>query len=200
MYFCIFFLNFCCSSCNRFCKGMGLQASERTKDESIAVTATFTATISTKLKGQETKQILEQTAACATATALASANSAVTTALTRRQRIRKLLHFHELEEWRKDNEWIWTGYRVSDNTYISCIESLLFIHNESGNIYSHLFGALFFACLAVYTFTYVVKQTLFDQLVFVAFFFGVIFCLTFSGLFHTLCSHSHTHTLSVSLS
>jgi len=85
---------------------------------------------------------------------------------------RKLLHFHELEEWRQDNEWIVTGYRVSDGSYASCFQSLLYIHNETGNIYSHLLGGVIFVAITFYTYAYILGEAFMDRVRFSPLFYS----------------------------
>jgi len=76
---------------------------------------------------------------------------------------RRLLFFHELEEWRKDNHWILSGYRVSDRSYWTSFDSLFFLHNETGNVYSHLIGGLLFVGIAIYTYFCVDMALPFDK-------------------------------------
>lgn len=51
----------------------------------------------------------------------------------------KLFHWNELPDYLKDNKFIVTGYRA-DTGLLGSIQSLFRIHNESGNVWSHLCG------------------------------------------------------------
>ncbi|CAG8513436.1 44341_t:CDS:2 [Gigaspora margarita] len=59
--------------------------------------------------------------------------------------------FSELPHWLKDNVDIITGYRRPTYSYIKCMRSLFYLHNESVNIWSHLTGALIFIILSITT-------------------------------------------------
>ncbi|KAJ3091002.1 hypothetical protein HK100_007292 [Physocladia obscura] len=62
-----------------------------------------------------------------------------------------LLRRDDMPEWYQKEMFIWTGYRPITDSTKDCIYSLVFLHNESGNIYTHLLGALLFVCLMGYT-------------------------------------------------
>lgn len=123
--------------------------------------------------------------------------------LPRRQKHRRkrsvfenvLLKIHEIENWQHDNEFLLTGYRRVSNSYSSCISSLLYLHNQTGNVYSHLFGALLFLSWPVQTYNDLLKRystsDLNDILAFSVFFAGAFLCFGFSSIFHTFGSHSH---------
>lgn len=51
----------------------------------------------------------------------------------------RLFHWSELPEYLRDNEYIFTGYRVQTGVWGS-LKSLFRIHNESGNVWTHLLG------------------------------------------------------------
>ncbi|KAK9696655.1 hypothetical protein K7432_012343 [Basidiobolus ranarum] len=105
-----------------------------------------------------------------------------------------LLNFSELPKWLKDNNYILTGYRSPTFSYRKCAESLLYIHNQTGNIYSHLLGAALFFGIAIFTRVHVLSQFetthWSDIAVMYIFMFGAISCLCFSTLFHTFICHS----------
>jgi hypothetical protein len=52
-----------------------------------------------------------------------------------------LFHWNELPDYLKDNEFIRTGYRANTGFHGS-LKSLFRLHNESGNVWTHLVGAL----------------------------------------------------------
>ncbi|KAI7873033.1 hemolysin-III related-domain-containing protein [Spinellus fusiger] len=87
----------------------------------------------------------------------------------------RLLQFHELPvEW-QENEYVHSGYRFYQSSR-ACLRSIFMIHNETMNIWSHLLGFIFFACLSVYGFHVTLK------------------CLFCSSIYHTFICHSH-HTV-----
>lgn len=62
--------------------------------------------------------------------------------LLRKAKTRALLLYVELPAWAQDNEHILSGWRPETNSYWESIKSMVYIHNETGNIYpscrSHL--------------------------------------------------------------
>merc|ERR1712112_77318 len=102
--------------------------------------------------------------------------------------------FHELPAWLKHNEYILDHYRPVLRSYKECFRSILGIHTETGNIWSHLLGCLAFLLLA---FNFYRQPSSFFQghefgqkIVFVFFFLGAIICLGLSCTYHTLMCHS----------
>ena len=59
--------------------------------------------------------------------------------------------FEEAEKFMQDNEYIREGYILNCNTFKRNLRSLLMIHNETVNVWSHLVGAIFFFFLIWYT-------------------------------------------------
>lgn len=101
--------------------------------------------------------------------------------------------FWELPNWLQDNNDIIRGYRRPTFSYLKCIKSLFYLHNESVNIWSHLFGAILFAGLSLATHFYLMdhptlKQS--DYIAFYCFMAGAMICLGLSSSFHTMCCHS----------
>jgi adiponectin receptor len=117
---------------------------------------------------------------------------------------RVLLLFDELPGWAKDNKYILSGWRPETNSYWECIKSMGYIHNESGNIYTHLLAAIWMAILGFWWTAYAKERypaTNFDDtLVFFLFFLGGIVCYLFSATYHVLSNHSHgTHIFCLKL-
>ncbi|PYH81381.1 hemolysin-III channel protein Izh2 [Aspergillus uvarum CBS 121591] len=105
-----------------------------------------------------------------------------------------LLSYSEIPEWYQDNKFIHNGYRsVSKSSYI-CFLSLVPLHNETINIYSHLIpGTLFLAAeILIYNYihTYYPKATIADYLIFAFFLLTASICLLISVIYHTLINHS----------
>ncbi|KAJ9610334.1 hypothetical protein H2200_005111 [Cladophialophora chaetospira] len=105
-----------------------------------------------------------------------------------------LLRWEELPQWQRDNEHILTSYRAPSNSWRGSVASIFALHNETVNIYSHLFGALLFCLLPLYTLREVYPRQadadLWDVMVFAVFFYGVAICFFLSASFHVLASHS----------
>ena len=59
--------------------------------------------------------------------------------------------YNDLPDYYKDNEYIRKGYLLYCDSIIKALKSLFCLHNESINIWSHLFGAIFFIFLVCYT-------------------------------------------------
>lgn len=60
-----------------------------------------------------------------------------------------LLHFDFLDAWQKDNYYITTGYRRTSYSYRKSLKSILSLHNESVNIWTHLVPGIIVASLLV---------------------------------------------------
>ncbi|KAI9299207.1 HlyIII-domain-containing protein [Neoconidiobolus thromboides FSU 785] len=108
-----------------------------------------------------------------------------------------LCNFQELPAWAQDNIYIHTGYRVPTESYKGCWKSLLYLHNETGNVYSHLLGAIAFLILGLITSYYLYSTgsaQWSDYFVIYAFIATAIFCLVSSALFHLFCCHSESHS------
>ncbi|KAF8960327.1 hemolysin-III related-domain-containing protein [Flammula alnicola] len=105
------------------------------------------------------------------------------------------VHWDELEEWQKDNEYITHGYRRLQYSWRGCFTSVFaYLHNETINIHSHLWGAfLFVYFLATYHPHYVEfhsTTTWKDAAVIGLFLFSAILCLAASAFYHTSGCHS----------
>lgn len=93
-----------------------------------------------------------------------------------------------------DNEFLLSHYRPVSNSYHACLSSLCYLHNQTGNIYSHLFGVVLFLFWAHQTYyDLAARYSTSDQgdiLAFGVFFAGAIICFGLSATFHILGSHS----------
>ncbi|KAJ5094337.1 hemolysin-III channel protein Izh2 [Penicillium angulare] len=111
------------------------------------------------------------------------------------QQYQDLLSYNELPEWYQDNPFIHVGYRPVSNSTRKCFASLLYLHNESVNIYSHLIPAIAFLvsqwCLYQYLQVWYPSTSLDDQIIFAFFLLTASICLGLSATYHTLASHSH---------
>ena len=78
-------------------------------------------------------------------------------------------------EWYGHSEFIVKGYRRITNSYLGATKSLLYLHNETGNILTHGLGALLFIIVAIWFYTSVSNYYSWkDPLVMVCFFIGAI--------------------------
>ncbi|KAG8780009.1 hypothetical protein FRC12_023568 [Ceratobasidium sp. 428] len=105
-----------------------------------------------------------------------------------------LLTLDALPVWLQDNSYILTGYRRPQYSWSGCAHSVFgYLHNETVNIHTHLFGALGLLYLlfnvqstqAGYT-----TLTWHDPVVFSLALLAGVFCLGASSLFHTASCHS----------
>ena len=101
----------------------------------------------------------------------------------------------DLPEWQRDNHYILSGYRPGSNSYKKSFASLCYLHNESVNIYSHLFGAVLALIGSVALYSVLgpryASATREDVVVFSCFFLGAVACLGMSATYHTISNHSH---------
>lgn len=127
----------------------------------------------------------------------ASSQPPVTTAVDKvKEEVRKvqLYLWDELPEWQKDNCYILSGYVRETFSYLECLRSLTYLHNESVNIYTHLIPgiAFFFACIFSYRFFIDNYETTTwkDNFIFILFALGASAALSLSSSFHCLKCHS----------
>lgn len=105
-----------------------------------------------------------------------------------------LVSWDDLPHWQQDNHHIRGSYRRSSGSYRRSFSSLLYIHNESVNIYSHLLPALatFPGALILYVTlqSRLTQASMGDVLAFGCFFLGAAMCLGMSATYHTISNHS----------
>ncbi|XP_077325018.1 adiponectin receptor protein 2 isoform X2 [Lithobates pipiens] len=98
-----------------------------------------------------------------------------------------------LPDWLKDNDYLLHGHRPPMPSFRACFKSIFRIHTETGNIWTHLLGCVFFLCLGIF---YMFRPNMAfiapvqEKVVIGVFFLGAILCLSFSWLFHTVYCHS----------
>ena len=107
----------------------------------------------------------------------------------------RLLKWDDLPAWAKDNEYIHSGFRPSANSYLDCLKSCFYIHNETGNIHSHLLATIWMIALPVVLYPYAKehypKANADDWIVLGLFFLGGAVCFGLSTIYHAVCNHSH---------
>lgn len=105
----------------------------------------------------------------------------------------RLLTAEEIpEEW-KHNMYILTGYRFYESK-LRCVRSICGIHNETGNIWTHIIGFVFLAAVWFYYYPakgWFAELSAADIAVYGVFFAAALKCLLFSTLWHTFCNLSN---------
>ncbi|KZZ95691.1 Hly-III-related protein [Ascosphaera apis ARSEF 7405] len=108
--------------------------------------------------------------------------------------VRRLVLWDDLPLWQRDNQYIRSGYRPMSNSVKGSFRSLLYLHNETVNIYSHLLPSLlivpssFIIINALRSRYESASQA--DVIAFSCFFIGAAVCLALSATYHTLSNHS----------
>ncbi|KAH7264851.1 hemolysin-III related-domain-containing protein [Fusarium redolens] len=134
------------------------------------------------------------------ATEQASHDEGDVTTVGRNVLIQGLLRIADI---RYESQFIQTGYRASSNSIKKSVRSILSIHNETVNIWSHILGCILFLVIPVYVFTTEIPPrykvaTREDIAVRTIYFIGVTICFFLSATCHTVSNHpSHVHHLSV---
>ncbi|KAF2823526.1 HlyIII-domain-containing protein [Ophiobolus disseminans] len=105
-----------------------------------------------------------------------------------------LFTFHEIESWQRDNEYLFSKYRSISNSYRKSLLSLFYLHNQTGNIYSHLIPAVAFLAYAFHTYELITTRystaDVYDILAFGVFIGSAIICFGISATFHVFGNHS----------
>ncbi|KAF2792000.1 adiponectin receptor protein 1 [Melanomma pulvis-pyrius CBS 109.77] len=104
-----------------------------------------------------------------------------------------LIKYEDLPEPWKINPHILKGYRFSEGK-LDCLRSVVSIHNELFNIWSHAVGLLIVLAVAFYFYPTSVNfslSTKADVFIAAVFFFAAIKCLACSTIWHTMNSISH---------
>lgn len=99
-----------------------------------------------------------------------------------------------LPRWQQDNHFILHGYRPASGSFAQSASGLLYMHNETINVYTHLLGAVVFTAIAVrwwrnFKIDFPTADSE-DVAVFACFFLGAIMCLSMSAVYHLISNHS----------
>jgi adiponectin receptor len=103
-----------------------------------------------------------------------------------------LIHYDDLPEPWRVNPHILKGYRFSEGKW-ACVRSVVSVHNELVNIWSHLLGFIMVLALAFYFYPSSVNwdmSTKADIFIAGVFFFAACKCLACSTIWHTMSSIS----------
>ncbi|KAH4095172.1 hypothetical protein HBH70_199620 [Parastagonospora nodorum] len=96
--------------------------------------------------------------------------------------------------WMRADQFIKTGYRRQLNSFYRCVTSLLYLHNEFVNIWSHLGPGIVHTLLLTKECHAFSKQwdeeRYVDQMIVWQYIISCILCLLFSAGYHTLTAHS----------
>lgn len=107
-----------------------------------------------------------------------------------------LILWGDLPEWSRDNEYIQFRFHRPSHSYWKCLQSCFYIHNETGNIYSHLLATLWMMALPLSLYPYAKSRcpsaNFEDWTVFALFFLGGASCFALLTIYHILANHSHT--------
>jgi adiponectin receptor len=101
------------------------------------------------------------------------------------------LHLYEYQDapaWARGNPFILRGYRAK-YTMSMCLRSIFTIHNETGNVWTHLLGMLFFLACSVMFFSQVMKPMLVHYVVLIPFSFACVACMGLSAAYHLFSCH-----------
>ncbi|KAH7016301.1 putative hemolysin-III channel protein Izh2 [Microdochium trichocladiopsis] len=60
---------------------------------------------------------------------------------------KKLMSYHEIPSWQQDNEFLLSGYRPISGSLYRSLRSVLYMHNETVNILSHMSGCIAFTTI-----------------------------------------------------
>ena len=105
-----------------------------------------------------------------------------------------LFTYHSLPAWHQDNAYILASYRpVPTQSLAKCLQSLLYLHNETINIHSHLLGSFLFLFIGIFLYLFEGRDPSVeraDVTVFGIFFAAVVGCLGVSAAYHTVSCHS----------
>ncbi|KAJ5455011.1 hemolysin-III related-domain-containing protein [Penicillium desertorum] len=104
------------------------------------------------------------------------------------------LQWDQLPSWQRDNQYILSGYRTSSNSFIKSFASLIYLHNESVNIYSHLIPAVILSFFGISLYKALARRytsdSTADTMALGCFLLGTVLCLGISATFHIVQNHS----------
>ena len=100
----------------------------------------------------------------------------------------RLLKWEELPKWMEDNNFIHRGYSNPDGNWFQVFRSLFQLHNQTGNVYTHVFGTVF----AIYLgFTAIrAADSPQDAWMWVPLLIGSTSTCLLSATYHAIASHS----------
>ncbi|KAJ1880230.1 hypothetical protein H4R99_006467 [Coemansia sp. RSA 1722] len=106
---------------------------------------------------------------------------------------------NDVPEFLRDT-YIISGYRRLCYSYGACLQSMTYVHNESGNVLTHLVSLLLFVCLGVSANFNLLPASMSpgraswgDYFVLYGYILSACICFALSTLFHAFSCHSHSH-------
>lgn len=124
---------------------------------------------------------------------LAMPSSAVTSPQTPLEIVRDalLVTYRDARAWQRDSN-ILGFYRTPSNSYQASCKSLCYIHNQSGNVLSHIIGVALFAIWGHQQWQYMARHdaSMGDYLIFGCYLVAAMCCFGFTSLFHLFSDHS----------
>eukprot|EP01117_Protostelium_nocturnum_P016956 TRINITY_DN6807_c0_g1_i1.p1 TRINITY_DN6807_c0_g1~~TRINITY_DN6807_c0_g1_i1.p1 ORF type:complete len:363 (-),score=72.55 TRINITY_DN6807_c0_g1_i1:17-1105(-) len=116
-----------------------------------------------------------------------------------RELVNYLLNYSQLPMWLKFNEFIRTGYRPPGLSMRQLWASLFQIHNETGNVWTHLISfAFFFIWGSYYLFFNLWNETFACRFFFFVFWISLMWCFVSSTGYHLFSCQSERTMVCVS--
>nr|AUS83921.1 adiponectin [Eisenia fetida] len=100
-----------------------------------------------------------------------------------------LISIQKLPDFLNDNEYLLNNHRPELNSAVECLKSVFKLHTETWNIWTHAVGSIGSLILSVYYLRYVAEDWQ-HRLSFSIFFFGAVFCMGASAIYHAFICHS----------
>ena len=101
----------------------------------------------------------------------------------------RLVTYDEQPEWKKDNEFIHGWYREPTPSIRACLRSIFRIHNQTGNIWTHLVPLIAFsyaaAVLILQSDDYY-NDSIIERIIYGFLFFGMCACFAFSTAYQRI--------------
>jgi len=95
-----------------------------------------------------------------------------------------------LPKWLTNSRYIFEWHRPPLPNYTTCLKSILRIHTETGNIWSHMLAIFLFLAILLRYLIKPVNHDLDDNLLVLFYVFSGMLCWIFSTCFHTFGCHS----------
>jgi adiponectin receptor len=100
-----------------------------------------------------------------------------------------LINVKSLPNFLNDNEYLLDNHRPELNSAKECLKSAFVLHTETWNIWTHLLGSVASIFLSIYYAKYISTEWQ-QTLSFSVFFFGAVFCMGASAVYHAFICHS----------
>ena len=102
------------------------------------------------------------------------------------------LCIEDIPDWYKDNQYILTKYRNTDRNYLYYLKSVFKLHNETFNIWTHIFGAILFLYIGIsLNIHYHTLSSWTSYLSINLYVFSVFITFFFSSVMHTFYPKNH---------